>query len=330
MPAPDPSTAPGGLQVVRLGGNIGAEIRGLDLREPLAGQQFEALHAAFVKHEVLVFRGQDISLERQMAFGRMFGELSIHPFSPNLDDQREVIVLDYSAENPPALTDQWHADETFRVAPPSITILRSKVVPDHGGDTLFSSMTAAYTGLSERMKQYIHGLEAVHDFKPWRPLFTSSEAHQLKLRELERQFPNPSHPVVRIHPVTGRRALNVNAQFTVRINGLKEDESNMILQYLYSRAQIPEFQLRVKWEPHMVVMWDNRSTHHYAPHDYYPQRRTMNRVTIAGEAVQGVTGGYAPEQGVEPLPDGHNVKPAAGARRPIREFERGLQQKESA
>lgn len=313
-----------GFEVVRLGGNIGAEIRGLDLRKPLAREQFEALNAAFVKHEVIVLRDQDITLEEQMAFGRMFGELSIHPFSPNLDDQREVIVLDYSADNPPALTDQWHSDETFRAAPPAATILRAKVVPEYGGDTLFASMTAAYTGLSERMKQYIHGLEAIHDFKPWRHLFTSSEAHQRRLRELEQEFPNPSHPLVRIHPVTGRRILNCNAQFTTKIKGLKDDESQMVLNYLYGRAAIPEFQLRVKWQPHTVVMWDNRSTQHYAPHDYYPQRRTMNRVTITGDAVVGVSGPYTPEEGVAPLPDGHGVKVAPPGRRPIREFERNL------
>ncbi|TFZ06092.1 hypothetical protein EZ313_05450 [Ramlibacter henchirensis] len=313
-----------GFEVVRLGGNIGAEIRGLDLRKPMPRTQFEALNAAFVKHEVLVFRDQDITLEQQMAFGRMFGELSIHPFSPNLDDQREVIVLDYSADNPPALTDQWHSDETFRMAPPMATILRAKVVPEFGGDTLFASMTAAYTGLSERMKQYIHGLEAIHDFKPFRHLFTSSEAHQRRLRELEQEFPTPSHPLVRVHPVTGRRILNCNAQFTVRIKGLKDDESQMILNYLYSRAAIPEYQLRVKWQPHTVVMWDNRSTQHYAPHDYYPQRRTMNRVTISGDAVVGVSGPYTPEEGVAPLPDGHNVKVAPPGKRPIREFERKL------
>lgn len=315
-----------GFEVVRIGGNIGAEIRGLDLRKPMPREQFEALHAAFVKHEVLVFRDQDITLEEQMAFGRMFGDLSIHPFSPNLDDQREVIVLDYSADNPPALTDQWHSDETFRVAPPAATILRAKVVPEYGGDTLFASMTAAYTGLSERMKQYIHGLEAIHDFKPWRHLFTSSEAHQRRLRELEREFPNPSHPLVRVHPVTGRRILNCNAQFTTHIKGLKPDESQMILNYLYGRAAIPEFQLRVKWQPHTVVMWDNRSTQHYAPHDYYPQRRTMNRVTIAGDDVVGVTGDYTPEEGVAPLPDGHGVKVAPAGKRPVREFERNLAQ----
>src|SRR5688572_17781920 len=105
-----------GFEVVRIGGNIGAEIRGLDLRKPMPREQFEALNAAFVKHEVLVFRDQDITLEQQMAFGQLFGDLSIHPFSPNLDDKREVIVLDYSADNPPALTDQWHSDETFRAA----------------------------------------------------------------------------------------------------------------------------------------------------------------------------------------------------------------------
>lgn len=323
-------TPDSGLALVRLGGNIGAEIHGIDLRRPMPKATFDALHAAFVEHEVLVFREQDISLDEQMAFGRLFGELSIHPFSPNLDDKREVIVLDYSADNPPALTDQWHADETFRIAPPALTILRANTVPAYGGDTLFASMTAAYTGLSERMKQYIHGLEAVHDFKPWRPLFTSSEAHQAKLRELERAFPNPSHPVVRIHPVTGRRVLNVNAQFTTHVKGVRADEGQMILQYLYSRAQVPEFQLRVKWQQHTVVMWDNRSVHHYAPHDYYPQRRSMSRVTVAGDAVQGVTGPYVPEAGVEPLPDGHGVAPAAPDRRPRREFERGLVAPESA
>jgi len=309
-----------GIEVVRLGGNLGAEIRGVDLREPLSDAQFEAVHAAFVQHQVIVLRDQDITLDQQKAFARRFGDLSIHPFSPNLDDQREVIVLDYSADNPPALTDQWHADETFRAAPPMATILRARIVPAYGGDTLFSSMTAAYTGLSERMKQYVHGLEALHDFKPWRPLFTSSEKHQAKLRELEREFPNPWHPVVRIHPVTKRRILNVNPQFVVKLRGVKDDESQAILAYLYDRAKIPEYQLRVRWAPHTVVMWDNRSVQHYAPHDYYPQRRTMDRLTIAGEPVIGVSGPYTPEEGVEPLPDGHHMPRTGNA--PTREFER--------
>ena len=311
-----------GIRIDRLAGNIGAEVSGVDLTRPLDDQQFSAIHAAFVRHEVLVFRNQDVTLDQQMAFGRRFGELSIHPFSPNLDDKREVIVLDYSADNPPALTDQWHSDETFRIAPPKSTILRSRIVPAYGGDTLFCSTTAEYTGLSERMKQYIHGLDALHDFKPWRPLFTSAAHHQEKLRAIEQQYPNPSHPVVRIHPDSGRRLLNVNPQFTVRINGLKDDESAVILQYLFGRAQIPEYQLRVRWQPDTIVVWDNRAVQHYAPHDYYPQRRSMDRVTIAGDEVIGVSGPYTPEEGVEPLPDGRSHRAAAGRKRPIREFER--------
>lgn len=309
-----------GLEIVRLNGNIGAEIRGVDLRQPLSEAQFAAIQQAFVEHEVIVLRGQDITLEQQMAFGRRFGDLSVHPFSPNLDDKREVIVLDYTPDNPPALTDQWHSDETFRAAPPMATILRAKVVPAFGGDTLFSSMTAAYTGLSERMKRYIHGMTARHDFKTFRPLFTASEAHQAKLREIEKQFPNPWHPVVRVHPVTGRRSIFVNAQFTVAIRDMAEAESQNLLNYLYGRATIPEYQLRVKWEPDMVVMWDNRSVQHYASHDYYPQRRTMERITVAGDAVRGVEGDYTPED--FRLPDGHDVKPARQGARPIREFER--------
>lgn len=317
------TTSQGGSlpQIVRLNGNIGAEIRGIDLRTPLDDAQFELVHRALVEHEVIVFRAQDITLEQQMAFGRRFGELSIHPFSPNLDDKREVIVLDYSAENPPALTDQWHADETFRERPPLGTILRAKVVPEYGGDTLFASMTAAYRGLSQRMQRYLHGLAALHDFKPFRTLFTSSEAHQRKLREIEQRFPNPWHPVVRVHPVTGRRIVNVNAQFTVRIRDLADDESAMVLQYLYSRAQIPEYQLRVRWAPNTVVMWDNRLVQHYAAHDYYPQRRTMERVTVAGDAVIGVTGDWSAEQ-AEPLPDGKHVRRDPNAPRPVRQFER--------
>ena len=164
---------------------------------------------------MIVLRDQDITVDQQMAFGALFGELSIHPFSPNLADKPEVIILDYSKDNPPALTDIWHVDETFRETPPLATILRAKVVPEVGGDTLFASMSAAYRGLTERMKQHIHGMEALHDFKPWRPLFGHSD--RAKLRKLEDDFPNPWHPVVRVHPVSGRRVLYVNQQFCVRI-----------------------------------------------------------------------------------------------------------------
>src|SRR5436305_7664278 len=190
------------IRVKPLGGFIGAEIEGVDLRKPLTVEQFKIVHDAFVNYEVIVLRDQDISVDQQMAFGALFGELSIHPFSPNLADKPEVIILDYSRDNPPALTDIWHVDETFREAPPLASILRAKVVAEAGGDTVFASMSAAYRGLSERMKQHIHGMEALHDFKPWRPLFGHSD--RAKLRKLEADFPNPWHSAVRVHPDSGR------------------------------------------------------------------------------------------------------------------------------
>ena len=156
-------------------------------------------------------------------------------------------------------------------------------------------MTAAYRGLSEGMKKYIHGLEAQHDFKPFRTLFGNSPKERTTLRRLEDKFPNPWHPVVRVHPVTRKRILNVNPQFTIRVRDMKEDESSHLLQFLYRQALVPEYQLRVKWQPNTVVMWDNRSVQHYAPHDYYPQRRLMERVTIVGERPIGVSGPYAAE-----------------------------------
>jgi taurine dioxygenase len=299
------------IRVRPLNGFIGAEIDGVDLRRPLSPAQFQVVHDAFVNYEVIVMRDQDITIDQQMAFGALFGELSIHPFSPNLPDKPEVIILDYSKDNPPALTDIWHVDETFRANPPMATILRAKTVPEVGGDTCFASMSAAYRGLSERMKQHIHGLESLHDFKPWRPLFGDSD--RPKLRKLEDDFPNPWHPVVSVHPVTGRRVLYVNRQFCVRIKGLKPDESDALLEFLYRQATTPEYQLRVKWQPNTLVMWDNRSVQHYAVHDYYPQRRTMERVTVKGMPPKGVQGDYAPDA----IAAIGNVKPAiADGQRP--------------
>lgn len=313
--------APTSLAFQQINGAIGAEVTGIDLSAPLSDEGFAAVHAAFVKYQVLIFRDQDISLDHQIAFGRRFGELSVHPFSPNRADKPEVIQLDYSKDNPPELTDVWHSDETFRETPPMATILRCRVCPDFGGDTMFASMVAAYRGLSDRMKTYIHGLEAQHDFKPFRTLFGANPEHISKLRSLEDRFPNPWHPVVRVHPVTKRRSLFVNPQFTIRVRGMKEDESTTLLQYLYRQASIPEYQLRVKWRPNTIVMWDNRSVQHYAVHDYYPQQRTMERITIAGDKPAGVSGPYTPEALSGEHPDIVKAEIERG-RGPTRQFER--------
>ena len=269
--------------VRRINQHIGAEISNVDLSKPLSQADFQIIHDAWIQHEVLVFRDQDITVDQQIAFGQRFGELTVHPFSPNMADKPEVIVLDNHNANPPALTDQWHSDETFRAEPPAGTILCAKISPEIGGDTMFASMTAAFAGLSARMQHFLSGLEAVHDFKPFRSLYSGKPESREKLHKMEDMFPNPVHPVVRQHPVSGRPILNVNPQFTIRIKGMNEDESRTLLDLLFRLATVPEYQLRVQWQPHTLVMWDNRSVHHYAVHDYFPQRRRMLRVTIKGD-----------------------------------------------
>ena len=224
-----------------------------------------------------------------MDFGRRFGELTVHPFAPNEGKNApELIKFRNDETTPPFGTDVWHSDETFRAEPPMATILCAKETPAVGGDTMFVSMSAAYDGLSDKMQQLISGLYAIHDMKPFRPLFGQSLEERKKLQHFELQYPPQLHPVVRIHPVSGRKVLFVNPQFTLGIDGMEETESGALLDTLFRQASVPEYQFRHHWEPHTIAMWDNRSTQHYAVNDYYPQRRYMERVTIRGGPVHGV------------------------------------------
>jgi len=270
------------LTIKPAGTLLGAEITGVDLTQPLSPDVVEQIKQAHAEYGVIVFPNQVISSEDLKRFGRYFGTLSVHPFSTNAADSPELIVYDNKEGNPPAATDVWHSDETFREAPPVATILCSKVVPEVGGDTCFVNMSAVWEGLSERWQRFLSGLEAVHDFKPFRSLFPEDRAGIEKMRKFEDMYPAVTHPVVAVHPVTGRKLLFVNPQFTLYIKGMAEDESRMILDMLYRRLEVLEYQYRHKWQPNMVVCWDNRWTQHSAVHDYYPHRRLMERVTVAG------------------------------------------------
>ena len=278
-----------GVTARRVGVNLGAEIAGIDLRGPLPDAQFAAVEAALVENELLIFRDQDISSQNLMEFGRRFGELTVHPFAPNEGKNApELIKFRNDETTPPFGTDVWHSDETFRAEPPMATILVAKEVPAVGGDTMFASMSAAFEGLSDRLQQYISGLEAIHDMKPFRPLFGQSLEERKKLQHFELQYPPQRHPVVRVHPVSGRKVLFVNPQFSIAIDGMEERESRTLLDTLFHQALVPEYQFRLRWAPHTIALWDNRSVQHYAIHDYYPQRRYMERVTIRGGPVTGV------------------------------------------
>lgn len=277
-----PASAAARLQIRRIGVFLGAEVTGLDLTRPLDADTVEALKQAHAEHGVLVFPDQVISAEDLKRFGRCFGPLSVHPFSTSAADAPELIVYDNKEGNPPAPTDIWHTDETFREAPPMGTALCSKIVPEVGGNTAFASMSAVYEGLSDRWQRFLSGLEAVHDFKPFRSLFPNDRAGIEKMRKFEDVYPAVTHPVVTVHPVTGKKVIFVNPQFTLYIKGMAEDESRMILDMLYRKTLIHEYQYRHRWEANMLVFWDNRCVQHSALHDYYPQRRLMERVTVGG------------------------------------------------
>lgn len=282
------TTRRNGITIRRIGVSLGAEISGIDLSEPLTDESFETISEALVEHELIVFRDQQISSAELMAFGRRFGELTVHPFAPHRGETPELIRFRNDETAAPFGTDVWHSDETFRAEPPMATVLCAKEVPAVGGDTMYASMTAAFEGLSERMQRFVSGLEAVHDIRPFRSLFGDSEEDRKALQRYELLYPPRVHPVVRVHPVSGRKVLFVNPQFTVAIKDMDERESQSLLDTLFHQALIPEYQFRLRWEPHTIAMWDNRSTQHYAVHDYYPQRRYMERVTIRGGPVEGV------------------------------------------
>ena len=270
------------FRIERLGASLGAEILGLDLKAPVAEDTFKAFEAALVEHKVLVLRDQHLTTEQHVRFSRMFGDLEVHPMRPQ-GEFPEILVLDNHKDNPVLSTDVWHSDTTFRKNPTKYTILRCQIMPELGGDTLWANMEAAYEGLSDIFRGMIAGLRAVHDFQNFRVLFKNTAEDRAKLHRMEEMFPNPSHPVVRTHPVTGRKSIYVNPQFTLRIEGMEPAESRAILDVLFAQARVPEYQFRLRWAPGTIVFWDNRSTQHYAANDYYPARRRMERTAVVGD-----------------------------------------------
>jgi taurine dioxygenase len=276
------SNADAPFSIEPIGPTIGAEIHGLDLRQPLNGATFAALEAALIEQKVIYLRDQAMTTAEHVAFGRRFGDLEVHPFRPE-GEFPEIMVLDNHKDNPVLSTDVWHSDTTFRECPTKYSILRCLRMPAVGGDTLWADMCAAYDGLSPAIRKLIDGLEAVHDFQNFRALYGKDEESQKKLRRMEELYPNPTHPVVRTHPVNGRKVLYVNPQFTLYIKGMNEGESKALLELLYEQTHVPEYQFRLRWRPGTIVLWDNTSTQHYAANDYYPNRRTMERVAVIGD-----------------------------------------------
>lgn len=264
---------------------LGAQISGVDLSRDLTGEQRNVIERALLDHQVLFFRDQPITPQQQARFAAHFGDLHIHPIYPNVPEQPEVLILDT------AVTDVrdnaiWHTDVTFLPTPALGAVLSAKQVPAYGGDTLWASGIAAFEALSRPMQMLLDGLTATHDFTRSFPLerFGNTAEDLARWEETRRKNPPLSHPVIRTHPVSGRKALFVNDGFTTRINELEAAESEAILKLLFAHGTRPEFTLRWRWQANDVAMWDNRVTQHYAVDDYRPQRRVMHRATILGDA----------------------------------------------
>lgn len=263
---------------------IGAEIHGVDLSKPLGDAAFREIEAALLKHLVIFFRDQELDPESHTRFAGQFGELEPpHPFFPKIESHPHISVLENDEARPPE-TNVWHTDVTWRDKPPLGSVLYGAEIPECGGDTLWASMEAAYESLPDEVKTRIDGLRAVHSIE----VFDASGNYENSkdkdaFSEILKQFPPRSHPVVRTHPVTGRKSLFVNATFTQYIEGMDRAESDELLQYLYNAVKTPEFQVRFSWTRGAVAVWDNRATQHYAVADYWPSYRRMHRITINGD-----------------------------------------------
>jgi len=257
---------------------IGAEVSGIDLSKPLSNRQQDEVHRALAENCVIFFRDQHITLDQHAAFGRLFGDLHVHPAAPHEEGRPELMIIHADKDSPRANGEGWHTDVSCDVEPPMGSILYIKKCPPKGGDTLFASMYAAYEALSDRMKTYLDGMTAFHDGESvYRGLYKNSNAAE------KEQYPRAPHPVVRTHPVTRKKALYVNRGFTRYLVGVPRDESDGILNYLYQHMENPLFQCRFRWQENSIAFWDNRCVQHRAMWDYWPHTRSGNRVTVAGD-----------------------------------------------
>jgi taurine dioxygenase len=269
------------LSIEPLNPVIGAEIFGLDLREELSDEDVGSIRNALNEHQVVFFRDQDISAEQQLAFGRRFGELHVHPSVRNKPraEWTEILPVHADEKTKRVVGDKWHADVSCDEKPPYASILHLTTVPPTGGDTLFASMYAAYEALSEPMRRFLGPLTATHDGAP----NYTDRARRDGQDAADRAHPKAVHPVIATHPFTKRKTLYVNSIFTTRINELSEAESKDVLAFLFAHVTRPDFQCRFRWRPNSIAFWDNRATQHYAVWDYYPAVRSGRRVTIRGD-----------------------------------------------
>jgi alpha-ketoglutarate-dependent taurine dioxygenase len=278
------------LDVRPISGSLGAEILGVDLSRNLNQETFAAIHQAFLDHLVIFFRDQDLTVDQQIAFARRFGPLMTDPFVKSSGDHPELLVVVREKTEKRIFGEGWHSDNTFLEKPPLGSFLYAKELPPYGGDTAFANQYLAYEELSPGLRATLDQLRAVHTPASYNKSIAAGRYgadRTMKLRHdavMDAALVSEiEHPVVRTHPETGRKALYVNAGYTVRFKGWSEEESQPLLKYLYEHATKPELSCRFRWAPGSLALWDNRCVMHKAINDYFGQRRVMHRVVAEGD-----------------------------------------------
>ncbi|MEX2480264.1 MAG: TauD/TfdA family dioxygenase [Gammaproteobacteria bacterium] len=262
---------------------IGALVTDIDIAGELEPSTLDEIRHAFHDHLVLFFREQRLSPERLVAFARHFGEIGYYPFVEGMSGHPEVVEVVKKEDEKINFGGLWHTDTSYLQRPPLGSVLYAVEVPAVGGDTLFANMYMAYEALSPGMQRLLEGLRGVNSAEKPDAAVTRTHRMAEKPRDARDIITTAAHPLVRTHPVTGRKALYCSAAHTVAIEGMSEAESRPILEYLYRVQQREEFACRFHWERGSVALWDNRCAQHNALNDYHGHRRVMHRVTLEGE-----------------------------------------------
>ena len=261
----------------RVTGTFGAYVENVDLQQPLDHNTVACLNEALTTYKVLLFRDQEITSEQQIKFGSNFAPvLDVHPWSIRKDGYDKIMEIKGAATG-------WHSDETWRAETPIASILLCRVAPDYGGDTCFADMERCYADLPQADKDRIENLVAIHDHVSHRARMVRMGVSNDQIEKWKLEWPEVEHPVVRTHPISGRKSIFVNAAFTSRIKGMAPEDSTKTLRWLYSTVNNPHYQIRFNWQPNSIAFWDNRSVQHYGVADYDAQVRHMERITLAGD-----------------------------------------------
>lgn len=271
------------MKIEAAAGSLGGIVDGLDLTSSLSDSQLKQLSDALLQYEVLFFRDQALEPGDHARLAAYFGPPQLHSAYPHVEGYPQITILENDRENPSKI-EKWHTDMTFRPCPPMGSILHGVMIPEKGGDTLFSSMSVAYELLSDGMKSFVSGLVAVHDFSWGFRESLAEPGGRERLAQMVSDNPPVEHPVVRTHPVSGKKGLFINSLFTTHIKGMKKRESDMLLNFLFEHVTTPEMTCRFRWHPNSIAFWDNRITQHKPVNDYWPGHRRMQRITIDGDA----------------------------------------------